>query len=260
MSALRRKLRVARKLPAQALTGLFSRAAFYLQGQMDIHPASRWYNEPFVRRFGGFSPKSDTSQRAVMNLQPWDCVRRDMLVLLLRGVEERQVSGDFAELGVYRGSTARLIHRYAPARILHLFDTFTGFDRADVALERAAESPRGTPAYFSNTSLAKVVDVVGEPRHTVLTHPGRFPDSIPPELSSRSFAFVHLDADLYAPIRSGLEFFYPRLSRGGVLVIHDYNAWEGARQAVDEFFADKPELPVPMPDKSGSAVILRMAR
>ena len=57
-----------------------------------------------------------------------DTVRRDMLVLLLRDLIERRVPGDMAELGVYKGLTARLIHHYAPERTLHLYDTFQGFD------------------------------------------------------------------------------------------------------------------------------------
>jgi O-methyltransferase len=71
------------------------------------------------------------------------------------------------------------------------------------------------------------------------------------------FAFVHLDADLYDPIMAGLQFFYPRVAKGGIIVVHDYNSWPGARRAVDVYFQDKPEVPVPMPDKSGSVVIVR---
>jgi hypothetical protein len=43
----------------------------------------------------------------------------------------------------------------------------------------------------------------------------------------------------------------------GQFFLHDYNTWPGARKAVDDFFVDKIETPIPMPDKSGSAVILK---
>ena len=43
----------------------------------------------------------------------------------------------------------------------------------------------------------------------------------------------------------------------GVLVAHDYNAWLGARTAVDRFCAEHGLVPLPMPDKSGSAVLLK---
>jgi hypothetical protein len=47
------------------------------------------------------------------------------------------------------------------------------------------------------------------------------------------------------------------MSVGGIIIVHDYNAWIGARQAVDDFFFDKSEIPVPMPDKSGSVLIVK---
>jgi len=86
---------------------------------------------------------------------------------------------------------------------------------------------------------------------------GYFPDSVDKKLEQTTFAFVHLDADLYEPTRNGLEFFYPRVSSGGIILIHDYNAWPGCRKAVDKFFRIKKEFPIAMPDKSGSAIIVK---
>jgi O-methyltransferase len=45
---------------------------------------------------------------------------------------------------------------------------------------------------------------------------------------------------------------------GGFILAHDYNSWPGARKAVEQFFRDKPEIPIPMPDKSGSALVLKL--
>jgi len=75
-----------------------------------------------------------------------------------------------------------------------------------------------------------------------------------------SFCLVHLDCDLYAPFQAALRYFYPRLVSGGFLILHDYaNAhWKGAEKAVDEFFADKPEKVIPIPDKSGTAVLRKI--
>ena len=77
------------------------------------------------------------------------------------------------------------------------------------------------------------------------------------KLEQTIFSFVHLDADLFEPTKNGLEFFYPRVSSEGIILIHDYNAWPGCRKAVDEFFFLKKESPIPMPDKSGSAIIVK---
>jgi O-methyltransferase len=251
-------LPVAGKVMLQKLSWIFRDASFFLQGQMDINPRSRWYHgNEIVARTGGFHLKSDKVQRRIYNLDAHDNVRRDMLVLLLRTLVERATVGAFAEVGVYQGATAKLIHHYAPERHLYLFDTFEGFtDRSAVAEANSTGFQVGA-AEFSDTSLAKVKAYVGQQNANVSYHVGYFPDSIPPELLNERFAFVHLDADLYEPIRAGLEFFYPRMSPGGALVVHDYNAWIGSRTAVDEFFKGKPEVPIPMPDKSGSALIVK---
>jgi hypothetical protein len=49
-------------------------------------------------------------------------------------------------------------------------------------------------------------------------------------------------------------------SAGGILVLHDYSSghWQGAKTATDNFFSDKPEKPILMPDKSGSAIIRKV--
>ncbi len=236
------------------LSRIWRTTPFFIQSQMDLHPSSAWFNARFVETTGGFFPSDGQGVRRIEDHECWDGVRRDMLLLLLRQVEEDRVAGAFAELGVYKGGTARLIHGYAPERELHLFDTFEGFDQRDAADDLAETGHVVDASLFCDTSLASVKSAVGGSEDKVHFHKGFFPDSIPSTLFVQDFAFVHLDADLYAPIRAGLDFFYPRLSPGGTLVVHDYNAWPGARQAVDEFVVKRRLAGVPMPDKSGSFV------
>jgi hypothetical protein len=66
-------------------------------------------------------------------------------------------------------------------------------------------------------------------------HPGWIPDSFR-GLPERRYRFVHLDVDLYAPTLAALEYFLPRMARGGTIVCDDYG-WQGARLALDEFGA-----------------------
>jgi O-methyltransferase len=239
-------------------TPLFKNSSFFLQGQMDINPRSRWYNRELVQETGGFFPANSREGRCIHDLEPWDCTRRDMLVLLLRTVIEQNIQGDMAELGVYKGSTARLIHHYLPERHLHLFDTFEGFTERSVLAEKENTDFSTKGHKFSDTSLDGVRRYVAQQNDNVHYYPGYFPDTIPPGFSDLRFSFVSLDADLYEPTLEGLKFFYPRMSSRGMIAVHDYNAWIGARKAVDEFFLGKPELPVPMPDKSGTALIVKL--
>src|SRR5260370_32135590 len=93
---------------------LWSRSGFYFQGRMDIDRKSWWHSPEFVSTSGGYFVPGDSTPRKVLPLEPWDTVRRDMIILLLRELTERNIKGDLAELGVYRGYSARVIHHYLP--------------------------------------------------------------------------------------------------------------------------------------------------
>jgi O-methyltransferase len=247
----------ALKLLLWRMSRILGDAPFFLQGQMDINPKSLWHSPEFVAKTGGFLIKGDTISRVISTFDSWDVTRRDMLVLLLRAVVERKVPGDMAEVGVYKGMTAGLVHHYVPERHLFLFDTFEGFTDRGTREELSATGHVVLGAQFSDTSLDQVRMIVAPMNDRVHFIKGYFPESIPDGFGNRTFAFVHLDADLYEPTLEGLAFFYPRMSHHGIILVHDYNAWPGARSAVENFMRDKPELVVAMPDKSGSAMISR---
>lgn len=166
------------------------------------------------------------------------------------------VAGDVAELGVYRGDFAWQLNLAFPVRTLHLFDTFSGFDAADVAIEANVLTQEGK-VDFSDTSVEAVYGRMPYPSQVVV-HAGFFPESAQ-DLEVR-FALVSLDADLYAPTLAGLEYFMPRLARGGVILLHDYDnpRFDGVARAVHTYEASHgPLLLVPLPDLHGTAVIIK---
>lgn len=164
------------------------------------------------------------------------------------------VYGSFAELGVYKGDSANLLHMMDTDRKFHLFDTFEGFTQTDLIGE-TGKAATYTTKNFADTSFEKVKARLFSDKFEF--HQGYFPDTTT-GLEKESFALVNMDADLYNPTKAGLEFFYSRLSHGGVIIIHDYNPdWPGIMQAVDEF-AKTINLPiVPMPDQDSSVMIFK---
>lgn len=236
---------------------LFQNTTPFFQGQMDINPKSRWYNDKFIALTGGYYPKNNNISRQICNLEPGDNTRRDMFVLLLRTIIDNKIEGDIAELGVYRGFTAKLFHYYAPERTIHLFDTFEGFTNRSVITEQENTNMQVTASLFSDTSVEAVKKYLSQKNDNIQFYKGYFPESITSSIEETKFSFVHLDADLYQPIIDGLAFFYPRINPNGMIIVHDYNSWPGARKAVDEFFSDKNEMPLPMPDRSGSVLIVK---
>lgn len=206
--------------------------------------------------FAGFPNFSTFYQDFVhdsKNHNSGDLSRLYLLLLNIARVLKEAIPGDFAEVGVYRGNTARILAQAARAssRQLFLFDTFSGFDSADQA---DTDNPSRA---FVDTSLERVKNFVGTDRVEYVV--GRFPDSLSAAKVPDRFAIVHLDCDLYRPTAAGLDFFYPRLSPGGLIILHDYSSghWSGCATAIDSFLKDKPERPVLIPDKSGTAVLVK---
>jgi O-methyltransferase len=182
-----------------------------------------------------------------------DYVRNSSLELVAHEISSKKVPGNVAELGVYQGDFARIINELFPDRKLYLFDTFEGFDRHDVSVDKAQAYSSGKQD-FSQTSIGMILKKMQNPG-TCVVKKGRFPESAIDV--DDSFAFVSIDADLYAPIYEGLRFFYPRLSPGGYIFVHDYNndEYKGAREAVLRFCGENNVPYVPMTDTCGTAVL-----
>jgi hypothetical protein len=168
----------------------------------------------------------------------------------LEQLKNDDIPGDFAELGVYRGNTAAILAYYAKesGRRMFLLDTFQGFHPEDL------QNP-ALKGGFSDTNIASVKNLVGH--DDICTYiEGRFPDSITEDLAGRRFCFVSLDCDLYKPMKAGLDFFYPRLEKGGYLFIHDYySPYWSCKKAIDEFCDREGKRVVLLPGSSGTAVL-----
>ncbi len=150
----------------------------------------------------------------------------------------RRCNGEFAECGVYKGGTAKILAEIVQDRPLHLFDTFSGMPEADPVrdLHKAGD--------FADTNVQTVRQYLAGHKNVNCMR-GMIPESLELVRDSR-FAFVHVDLDIYLSIMSACNFFYPRLQAGGILLFDDYgySSCPGARTAVDEFFSDKPEVPL----------------
>ncbi len=146
---------------------------------------------------------------------------------------QRSLPGAMAEVGVYRGASAKLICEVKDHKALHLFDTFAG-------LPEATEQDRGVHRTGQYACSLEAVQAYLAKYDNVHYHPGLFPDSTA-GIEEQQYCFAHFDVDLYASTLACLEYFYPRMVRGGIMLSHDYGMLAGVEQAFQEFFADKPE-------------------
>ena len=178
-----------------------------------------------------------------------DYVRLATLELLCRRLTD--VPGAAAELGVYRGFFARCLNQLLPSRKLYLFDSFEGF----------AEESRPSEAFQAahrNTAIVKVLAIMPHPE-TVILKPGFFPESL--DGLEERFCLVSLDVDFYQATLEGLRYFWPRLEKGGYLMLHDWGSRKlpGVAKALADYEAEIAQrIPaVPLCDVGGSLVLCK---
>ena len=221
---------------------------------------------PYIRRtlarFGFDISREDSLllepefQTIFATCRAFSMASRERLYAVFQAVQhinENKIPGDLVECGVWRGGASMVaaltqISQGDASRRIWLYDTFAGMTTPGVrdvhrwarknAWHKWARSERDQYNNWCHASLDEVKEnlfsteyprdriefVKGDVRET-LTSGG--PDRI---------AVLRLDTDWYDSTKIELEALYPRLSRGGVLILDDYGVWSGARQAVDEYF------------------------
>lgn len=175
------------------------------------------------------------------------------LWLLPRLLSEANIKGEHAELGTYRGGSARMIYDSCHGNFpLHVFDTFSGLpasqirDKVDYHTRNNPydnDMPKGVIGAGSFASdLSEVVAFLKNDKDNVHFYPGTFPDTFEP-VKGGKFSFVHIDMDLYEPTAAALSLFWKILVPGGLMVLDDYGHLHGVTHAVNEFSLEE-NIPV----------------
>lgn len=180
----------------------------------------------------------------------------EVIVTLARAttyVLHNDIPGAFVECGVYRGGSTMAamltcVFQGISNREFWLYDTFSGmpepgdldvyFDGRSAKDEwqqkMTSDGKSGWVASSLEETLANVTST-GYPSHLTRCIEGLVEETIP-ERTPDQIAFLRLDTDFYSSTKHELEHLFPRVSRGGVVLIDDYGAFKGAAKAVDEYF------------------------
>jgi len=162
-----------------------------------------------------------------------------------RNFNNLQIPGNVAECGVFRGTFAKRLNRLFYDRKLFLFDTFEGFSDESLMNENnrfycgeftnwvIARNKNGKN-WHSDTSVDYVMSLMPFPKQVIIKK-GLVPDTFAGV--EDTFAFVSLDMDIYEPTFEALKFFWDKMSKGGMLLLHDYYySWlPGIELAVKDF-------------------------
>jgi len=202
----------------------------------------RWREDKeFLNNFFQLSPLSPSSEERKFVLREFCHYTRNL-------------SGEMSECGSYTGVSAWFMAKSSPQTNLYLFDSFEGLSAPEIV-----DRPKnGVQEWNKGDMLANEACL----RHNLINFknvhimrgwiPSRFP-----EIASKMFRLVHIDVDLFQPTLDSLEFFYPRLVPGGVIVMDDYGylTCPGAYKAAHQYMENKTEYILHLP--TGQGVIIK---
>lgn len=169
---------------------------------------------------------------------------------------QHQIEGDFVECGVWRGGSSAaiartLMHFGQTDRQLWMYDTFEGMvppTDSDVDLlgqtaqslldEQDVEQATSVWCRSPLEEVRETMTETGFPVDHIALIQGKVEDTLPQRRPDQ-IALLRLDTDWYESTKCELEYLYPSVVGGGVLIIDDYGHWQGCRKAVDEYFANE---------------------
>ncbi len=163
----------------------------------------------------------------------WD-LRWRIWILTRCGVQCRALAGSYVEFGVYRGGCSYMVLATAGLerdRPYFLFDTYSGVPDEHLT---ESELEHGLAGELANTSADLAQTETGP------------------------IAFCHLDLNASWATQLALDYLYPRLVDGGILVLDDYGwrGYEDQRAVLDAFFAEKREEIIALP--TGQALVIKL--
>jgi O-methyltransferase len=216
-------------------------------GMATSHFSPFFEDREWNRRYDEMSEQWYTTMRFDARWRLW---------LLTRfAAHARNLEGNFAEFGVYRGGCSRMVLGtidLQPERRLYLFDTYAGTPDDD----KLAEDERDMGGRHADTSADYVADLLSQWDPIPVICKGDVFDTIP-ATETGPLAFVHLDLNAAAPTRHVLEHIWDRLVPGAVIVFDDYG-WDEyieQRHTIDDFLADRPEQIIALP--TGTAAVFK---
>jgi len=151
-------------------------------------------------------------------------------------IKDELPEGAVAELGVYKGGITKFMASCFPDRTIYAFDTFEGMP-TDLVGDKDCSDIIGE---FQDVD--DVLEYLDDPNIEI--RKGLFPATTN-GLELNIFSLVHLDADIYESTLAGLQFFWPRMAYGGVIIMDDFEFGPapGVRMAFDDYFGpDHPGL------------------
>ena len=222
--------------------GLIRNKAFFDLDLIQGLEKTTYYSQTYINSI------SKASQQKTDNI--YKILRHHNLYSYIDSVLNQKIPGHFAECGTWNGNslfaTLSLLDNHpALAKNIYVYDSFedglSKFSKEDFqggTINTDAEAEFVRKSFYSSYDL--LIDRLDN-NPSVFVKKGWIPDVFVDE-PSRTYSFVHIDVDLYEPTFAAHQYFFPKMSPGGIVVCDDYGykSFPGAAAAVDKFLSSLP--------------------
>lgn len=151
------------------------------------------------------------------------------------------LGGYMASFGVYMGGSLEVLAKYNPTIDVFGIDSFAGLPKENEKIDFHYEGQFADGVNFNN--IAGYFKML---YNNVRLVRGFSPDVFKYFDNNVRFSFVEIDVDLYQSVMDGLDFFMPRMLKGGIIIIDDYKVLStpGSEKAVNDFFESHPDIEI----------------
>jgi len=174
------------------------------------------------------------------------------LIRAIKHIETNNITGDIVECGVWKGGsimaalkTLRNLKSFD--RNIYLYDTFEGMSEP-TEIDKSFRGESASDAFLKRdefwnriecfSTLQEVKENIYKidyPTENIHFVKGKVEDTIPDLKIPEKIAILRLDTDWYESTLHEMEYLFPKLVKGGIIIIDDYGHWKGCKKAVDEY-------------------------
>ena len=211
----------------------------------------RFFAEYRVIQNNNYSDFSIRELDIINKVKPFTMTSPERIVSLIRAinyVEDNNIEGSIVECGVWKGGSmmAALLALKTNNRSIYLYDTFEGMSEPTKE-DNSYKNESAQKAYLTkddywkriecHSSLNEVENNIYKtnyPKDKISFIQGKVEETIPKTIPDK-IAILRLDTDWYESTMHEMVYLFPKLVKGGVVIIDDYGHWKGCKKAVDEY-------------------------
>lgn len=203
-----------------------------------------------------YSDIQPDERKIIDEVREFTLTNPERIVSFIRAVnhiESNKIEGDIVECGVWKGGSIMAALKALEGlksfdRNIYLYDTFEGMSEPTL-IDKSFKGESASQAYlnkdefwnriecYSNLEEVKSnVSKINYPENKIHYVKGKVEDTIPQGEIPKKISILRLDTDWYESTLHEMEHLFPRLVKGGIIIIDDYGHWQGCKQAIDEYF------------------------